>query len=247
MLTVLPINRATLSWLLLTLAVASGFIRLGIWQLDRAEQKERILQSYATTTELQALEVSKDTPLYNRTSAEMVLLSQQLLLDNQILDGRVGVHVLTPTLLSPNKLLLINRGWLPISADRLTLPDAPLKQGQQRISGRLAPIPQVGLRLGQQPALNPNQWPQLITYADFDTIQTTYRDVMQQVDLELLPFVLQLDLDNDNGFAGRNWSPVNFGPKKHLAYALQWFTLALAVIITWLIVSLKTERKKQTT
>ena len=47
------------------------------------------------------------------------------------------------------------------------------------------------------------------------------------------------------GFAGRDWSPVNFGPKKHLAYALQWFTLALAVMITWLIVTLKTDKKSR--
>ncbi len=226
-----------LAWLLLTLVVAGCFVRLGFWQLDRAEQKRQILQSYANAPELQVSQLNQHTPLYSRISGQVTLMPQQLLLDNRIWQGRTGVHVLTPVLLPQQQLLLVNRGWLPLPADRGTLPAAPLSERSVSVNGQLAPLPQVGQRLGQQPPLNPRQWPQLITYADHAIIEQAYRQSRQNPQLQLLPFVLQLDADSPDGFAGRDWSPVNFGPNKHLAYAWQWFTLALAVLITWLVVS----------
>lgn len=227
---------AFVAWLLLTLVVAATFVRLGVWQLDRAEQKRQILQNYATAVQIQVQDVTASTPLYSNIAGTLMLLPQQLLLDNQILQGRVGVHALTPALLDQQHLLLINRGWLPLDSARTRLPDAPVPATAVIIQGKLAPLPRVGRRLGDQSSLNPDQWPQLITYADQAVIQQVYQTVLDLPELEVLPMILQLDADAEHGFAGRNWSPVNFGPNKHTAYAWQWFTLALAILITWLVV-----------
>lgn len=228
---------AVIGWLLLTLAAAGLFVRLGFWQLDRADQKRQILQGYADAAQIQVNQVNAQTPVYSKVTGEITLLSEQLLLDNQILRGRPGVHVLTPALLDDQRLLLINRGWLPMDSARSRLPDAPIPESSVVLYGQLAPLPRVGRRLGEQTPLNTQQWPQLITYADQDVIEQAYRVTLNLPDLQLLPWVLQLDADAEHGFAGRDWSPVNFGPKKHLAYAWQWFTLALAVLITWVVVT----------
>ena len=55
----------------------------------------------------------------------------------------------------------------------------------------------------------------------------------------LQPRVIQLDADHAAGFAGRDWSPVNFGPLRHRAYAIQWFALALTVFIVGIIINLR--------
>ncbi len=240
----LPRKSARLIWLLLTLLTAAVFVRLGFWQLDRADQKQQILQNYAAAPKLQVADINADTDLYTRVSGEAVLLRQQLLLDNRIYQGKAGVHVLSPVLLGPDQLLLINRGWLPLDPARRHLPNAPVPAAAVKLSGRLAPLPQVGKRLGNQPELDPALWPQLITYADQNVIQQAYRRALNLPELQLLPYVLQLDASMQAGFAGRNWSPVNFGPKKHLAYAWQWFTLALAVLVTWLVVTRKQNKQK---
>ncbi len=241
----LPLKPAYLGWLLLTLVVAAVFVRLGIWQLDRAEQKRQILQSYATAAQIQAPSINQDTAVYSLVTGTLTLLPQQLLLDNQILQGRAGVHVLTPALLDSQRLLLINRGWLPLDSTRTKLPETPVPAIPVDIEGQLVPMPRVGRRLGKQASLKPNQWPQLITYADQEIIQQVYQTALGIPDLKILPMILQLDANSDYGFSGRQWSPVNFGPDKHTAYAWQWFTLALAILITWLVVTRISIRKTE--
>jgi surfeit locus 1 family protein len=61
--------------------------------------------------------------------------------------------------------------------------------------------------------------------------------------LELFPQVLYLSADNDQGFEDRQWSPVSMPPKKHRAYAFQWFALALTTMIAWLAISIKRTSK----
>lgn len=235
---------SALLWLLLALATAAVFIQLGFWQLGRAEQKRQILHSYASAAEIQVQQLTDQTALYSKVAGQVRLLPQQLLLDNQIYRGQTGVHVLTPALINRQQLLLINRGWLPMDSSRLRIPDAPVPEDPIVFSGQLAPLPQVGRRLGEQPALNPRQWPQLITYADHAVLEQGYQLALASPDLQLLPFVLQLDAEVPEGFAGRDWSPVNFGPKKHLAYAWQWFTLAAAVLLTWVVVTRLNRRNR---
>ncbi len=233
----LSLKPADILWLLLTLAVTATFARLGFWQLDRADQKQQILQSYAIAAEIQVTQITAETAVYTKLAGKLKILPQQLFLDNRIHLGQAGIHVLSAALVDEHRLLLINRGWLPFGPGREHLPAAPVPDPAVELSGQLTPFPQVGMRLGTQPELNPNKWPQLITYADHSVIQQAYRLSLDQPELQLLPLVLQLNANAANGFAGRDWSPVNFGPNKHLAYAWQWFTLALAVLITWLVVN----------
>ena len=67
--------------------------------------------------------------------------------------------------------------------------------------------------------------------------------VVQQIELEqfesllgheLLPVLLQLDPEDPHGFV-RDWRPVyGVTPDKHRAYALQWYTLALVLVIIYI-------------
>jgi cytochrome oxidase assembly protein ShyY1 len=241
------IRKYGLVWLLPALLLAGGFVRLGLWQLDRADQKSAILQQIDNAAALALAAVDADSAMYSKVSGRGAYLPLPLLLDNQVLDGRQGVQVLSPLLLDSKRLLLVNRGWLPFASDRRALPTVSTPDGEVAINGRLAPLPGVGMRLGTQPELDLQQWPQLITYVDAQLLQQGFRKQLQQPDLQLLPQVLKLDADAGHGFAGRDWALINFGPKKHLAYALQWFSLAATVLATFLILSLRRARRSAQT
>jgi len=237
------IRKYGLVWLLPALLLAAVFVRLGLWQLDRAGQKRDIQQQIATAGTLSLAGVSATSAAYSKVAGRGEYLPLPLLLDNQVQSGRQGVHVLSPLRLDAQRLLLVNRGWLPMAADRSELPPVPTPDGEVAISGRLAPLPGVGMRLGTQPALAAQQWPQLITYVDAQLLQQGFRTLLQQPDLQLMPQILKLDADAAHGFAGRDWALINFGPNKHTAYALQWFTLAATVLATFLILSLRRARR----
>ena len=58
----------------------------------------------------------------------------------------------------------------------------------------------------------------------------------------LLPRIVLLDESEPDGFR-RDWSAhysvTEFGPEKHIGYAVQWFGLALALIAIYIVVGLK--------
>ena len=48
--------------------------------------------------------------------------NKDILADNQVLKGRQGVHVYSAFDLAQGNSILVNRGWLPLAADRRLLP-----------------------------------------------------------------------------------------------------------------------------
>ena len=77
----------------------------------------------------------------------------QFLLDNMSHGGRAGYQVLTPFRLEDGRLLLVNRGWLPLPDERRErLPDlsaAGARRDQHRRPPRQLPV--AGLASGQAP------------------------------------------------------------------------------------------------
>ncbi|MEM8984954.1 MAG: SURF1 family cytochrome oxidase biogenesis protein, partial [Pseudomonadota bacterium] len=64
-------------------------------------------------------------------------------------------------------------------------------------------------------------------------------DVAAWTGRSLLPWALLLDGDAEDGFAARDWQPTGLPPERHLGYAVQWFALALTLVILWFVFSLK--------
>ena len=70
-------------------------------------------------------------------------------------------------------------------------------------------------------------WPKVIQQTDLKVIQQHYTQ-------EILPFVVLLNTQESSIFI-RDWQPVVMAPEKHLAYAVQWFLLALAALVIFVI------------
>ena len=217
---------------LATVVILPLLLGLGMWQLDRAAWKQALIDT--------EMEISRQTPqpLLDVVEAGGVRdfrpvvargrydLGRQLLLDNRIHQGRPGYHVLTPLSLSGyDGIVLVNRGWLPMGRTRADLPALPGPDQDIPVSGTLARLPEKIFRLGEAEEANVG-WPQVIQHVEF-------ADIEQRLGVSVLPVVVQLASEEPHGFT-RDWRPVyGIPPDKHTAYAMQWFTLALVLLLIY--------------
>ncbi len=230
--------RTSLKLTLLLFALALGFARMGLWQLDRKTEKEALFELYDNAPVLQ-LEVAIDrkqrfarVEAFGRYDA-----TRHILLDNAIFNGRAGVYVLTPFTLADGTSLLVNRGWLALPADRRSLPEVPTDNSPVTINGRLNALPTDGPRIGELDVLARNRWPQLVTYLDPESVS-------KALDMELANWLVQLDASDASGFEGREWQAAVMKPQVHGAYALQWFALSIAAIIIWISLAVRSTKEK---
>ena len=220
--------RTSIKLTLVLLALALLFARLGWWQLERKTEKQLLFEQFGNGPLLsieQALERGEKfarVEAYGRYDP-----SHHVLLDNKILKGRAGVHVLTPFTLGNGTGILVNRGWLPLPPDRRSLPEVDTDDSMKTISGILNKPSTGGPRIGEPDVLVMDRWPQLITYLDLDSVSAA-------MDKSLEPWLLQLEPEDESGFEGRQWQAAVMGPEVHGAYALQWFSLAAAAFIIWI-------------
>lgn len=215
-------------------------IALGIWQLQRADYKRQLLAEYHAVTTLPPLSLNAALadgsfarlPRYRHVEAQGYFdAGRQVLLDNMQQGSEVGYQVLTPLVLQPGgQILLVDRGFVARTPGVKTLPQVNVTTNARRVAGVLGILPVPGIRLGR--AQVPAGWPKLMLYPTHATLAQVYG-------AQLLQPVLLLDADQPDGFA-RDWRPnIGFPPVRHDAYALQWFALALALVIIWIVVNSK--------
>lgn len=206
------------------------------WQIERAGDKRQRLDAVAHAPMLDLFEASAETQLPARIrSSGRFEPERQLLLDNQVHQRQPGVHVLTPWRMADGRRILVNRGWAPWP-DRQPPRPNPAPPSTERIEGLMTAPPEVGLRLGEGSVLRADQWPNLATYFDLDTISALYGP-------ELLPAVVQLDPSHPAHLTGADWPITTFGPERHLGYAFQWGLMAAVVAAIWIGLTVRSRRR----
>jgi cytochrome oxidase assembly protein ShyY1 len=222
---------------LLALALTAGFASLGRWQLHRAAEKQALLDQQAqllahpSRQSLAELSRQSDSRLAWVEGAGVFPNLPDLLLDNQRRGDAVGVHVYRVFQPDAGHALLVDLGWLPLPPDR-KLPVLAAIHGKQSIDGLLTPPPASGLALG--PAYvpsTPKQW--LLTRVDLAALS-------QALHVDLAPRVLRLDPKLPLGYPRDLQLLTNtLPPERHRGYAVQWFGLALATLVTALFLSFR--------
>lgn len=219
--------------LLATAASVMLTVRLGVWQMDRAEQKIALqrkidersampaLSSHEVLTSENAVEDLHHRPVVLKGTW---IADATVYLDNRQMNGQPGFFVLTPLMLSgvsgPPKAVLIQRGWVPRHAmDRTSLPTIVTATGVVEVQGRMAPSP---ARLFEFEELASGPIRQNLEIASFAA----------ETALPLLPFsVIQTfpDGSTQDGLL-RQWARPAVGVEKHRGYAFQWFSLAALLL-----------------
>ncbi|MFP4207627.1 MAG: SURF1 family protein [Wenzhouxiangella sp.] len=225
----------TRAWLphLAALACVLLCARLALWQVDRAELKEQRLAQWQDMPAI-ALDPERAPIRFSTITARGQFDQQRhVLLDNQIRNGQAGVHVFTPFRPeSSNTIYMVNRGWLPWDRHNNTGPNFTTPSRAVEITARVSDAPRVGLKLGEAAALDPETWPNLMTYYDVERI----RDVLGPT---VADDILLLAPEHSAHLTGDAWQAVNMGPERHMGYAFQWLSIGLAVAILWLVLSLR--------
>jgi len=125
-------------WIVLVAALAAAALtaRLGLWQLDRAAQKNQLqaaLDSQLALPPLPPAELARDAAGAAAQQHRAVVVEGQWLaaltvyLDNRQMNGRPGFYAITPLRLDDGSAVLVQRGWLPRDAnERTRIAAAPL-------------------------------------------------------------------------------------------------------------------------
>ena len=219
------------------MAGVAALASLGLWQLDRADQKTALADAFeaGSTAPVDYGDVSRPGTEDSRYQAVRVggryLSDRQVLVDAMIVDGQPGYHVLTPLDRGNGRpLVMVNRGWVPAGADRSVLPDVTVATGKRRLDARVAPLARPGMRLDGGDA-GASGWPRVLLFPTRD-------DIAGALGAEVAPGQLLLDPDQADGYV-RRWQPAGFGPERHLGYAVQWFALAATLFVIYLVVNFK--------
>ena len=218
-------------WLVLAATVLAAALtaRLGLWQLDRAAQKNALqaaLESRRALPALPAAELARDAAAAPAQHHRAIVVEGQWLpaltvyLDNRQMNGRPGFFALTPLRLDDGSAVIVQRGWLPRDADERTrIVVAPLPPGRVQVRGRIAPGP---ARLYEFAAAASGPIRQNL---DLDAYA-------RETGLRLRPLTLVQEDGAAPGTDGllRQWPRPAADVHKHYGYAFQWFSLAALIV-----------------
>lgn len=222
-----------------TVALTAILLSLGFWQLERAELRrtqDELKQERAQLSPIYITSFPKESLAElagRRVRLRGQYLPWQFLLDNQIHGKRPGYHVLSPFELSTyEQVVLINRGWVPAGADRSRLPPVPAPvESEVQLEGTVY-LPQPNPFTDSDHLLEGHGWPQVIQGIDYPRLAERLSE------LSLVPATVRLSDDQPHGYT-RAWPSPPMSAEKHTAYAVQWFAMAAAVVVLFLLYSVR--------
>ena len=192
-------------------------VRLGFWQVHRAEYKESIQAQRDASGMPFTLKSARaiDQWQWRRVRLDGTWIQgQTVFLDNRVRDGQAGYHVLTPLRLAGDgSVVIVNRGWVAAGFHRAILPVIPTPAGQVELTGLLLSPDLKGFRLDDGKATG-------AIWLRADPTQFAVR-----LGVPVAPLILFQESDSGDGLQ-RDWPRPDLGVSMHKAYALQWFVFA---------------------
>ena len=221
-----PSRRGRVVVLVAALACAALTARLGLWQWDRAAQKEALQASLEAHARLPAVGAA-DLTAAARGGEDLLdrrvrlrgrwLAERTVYLDNRQMKARPGFIVVTPLQWSGGAVL-VQRGWVARDNDERTrLPPLATPPGEVEVAGRIAPPPArlYEFAAAASGAIRQNLDPE--NYA-------------REIGVALLPVSVLQDAASAADGLLRNWPPPAADTRKHYGYAFQWWALSALTI-----------------
>lgn len=238
------ITRSGVAGTLLALVAAATCIRLGIWQLDRLDQRrtrnaavaERIAAEPITLTSIRPDTVGM---IFRTVIVEGEFDHDRTIIwRNRTYNGVPGVQVLTPLRVpGSHTAVLVDLGWLPApdasTADldpidrpptgRVTGLVIPLEDGDDETTARAAgdPLARGAARI---------VWTRL-----------ELAGIARQMPYPIAPFYVQAlpEPGTPQTRLPARIPPPRLDEGSHLGYAIQWFGFATVALVGWVIVALR--------
>lgn len=203
---------------------------LGSWQVDRLFWKQNLIESRQEQAHMAPIKVPTDTTLdpamaFRAAYAEGVYLNdQEKYLMARTRRGNVGFQLITPLEQPDGRIILVNRGWVPQDYREPETRPESLIEGPVRVSGVLRLPKQKHWAQPENDALR-NQW----FYVDVN-------HMAEDTGAELAsPYYLELDdTPVPGGLPIGGQAKVDL-PNNHLEYAITWYSLALTLIVMFIL------------
>ncbi|HSM58679.1 MAG TPA: SURF1 family protein [Candidatus Sulfomarinibacteraceae bacterium] len=213
-------------WVTLLVLVAMGvMVRLGVWQLDRLEQRRAANAVLRQQLEADPLllndvapgEVDLTAMPDRRVSARGAFdFSQQILVRPKNYQGSAGGHLVAPLRLEGREeAVLVDRGWIP---------EAEMDPSNWSSFDEAGPLTVTGVIQRTETARNvqPPEEPQQEWFRiDVEAIE-------RQLPYDVLPvYVLQTPEEGNQSLPYRLEPDIDLSQGPHLGYAIQWFAFTL--------------------
>ena len=217
------------------LIVFSILIKLGLWQLERADHKKNLNESYKLRQAEKVIDLndhksinSKESILWRRVSLNGSFYKEKnLIVDNQIFKHEAGFNILTPFKIDGTGMtILINRGWHKNLINREQIPVITSVDGINQINGYAVKIPVPGINLGGSNIEIINASLARFQRINVDEINNFYQ-------ANFLPYMVYLNPLIDDEYISNFKLPVP-DSEKNYGYAFQWFAFALTLLIIFL-------------
>ena len=206
------------------LAGLSLLIGLGFWQFSRGLEKSGIELEWQAVKD-NFREVSKlEQMTADRYQTVQVsgqwISDRQFLLENRIYQTQNGFEVFTPFVLSEvREVILVNRGW--VKKEEVDNIFTNLLSQSVKIEG-IVYQPEKGFTLGES-ILDRSSWPQKFQYFDVNALSESYGVPVAQK-------VMVLDSAHPAALTPI-WSPTVVTASRHYGYAVQWWGLAVVMLV----------------
>ncbi|MCI5060900.1 MAG: SURF1 family protein [Alphaproteobacteria bacterium] len=198
----------------------AALLLLGIWQVERLESKQKIIETldeiYASDpqeTPIGFLEIqmSEEAVLYGHITGAMQL-DQHIFLGPKTYEGQIGYHLISPVALNSGGYVLVNYGWIEKGAE----PPQPPPVAQIRLPGLLRAPDWNKFTPDNSP--ENNVWTkanieEMAAYFKIGPVAPMMLYTLAPISPDIKPFT-------------QKWYPRN----KHKQYAIFWFTMALVYI-----------------
>ena len=217
------------------------FTSFGFWQLRRldarkADNAQILARSHGEPVPIGEVASDMDEARYQLVSvAGDYLVDRELILQARSLGGLSGHHVITPLRYADGRIVLVERGWVPIDVE------GPPAVGFEPAA---TTVEITGIVLATQqpsnfgPADPPEGTLERIGRIDIDRLQDQFND---RLDPFYVRLVEQVPPQGDDGPKLVPIPETDEGP--HFAYAVQWFLFAGVVAVGFPVLIRRTATK----
>ncbi|MFL2731300.1 MAG: SURF1 family protein [Gammaproteobacteria bacterium] len=210
------------------------FFSLGLWQIERGQDKQSILDQFENNTSKAPSVISDKSQKWDRVRVKGTWQKEkQIFIDNVINKGLAGYKVLTPLqIASSNQFILVDRGWVPQNKNRNIKPNISIKNEEVVVTGLLENH-ELGFVLSDD--LVYGDWPKISQTKNLGVINKAY-------EVDLVPYVLLAEPLLKDSLEYIKPVPTNMLPSKHYGYSAQWFTMLIALAAMYLWWGFKNEK-----
>jgi surfeit locus 1 family protein len=235
---------------LLVIGIGCG---AGIWQLGRADTKIALAANLLVRQQMPILSANAGPWSLEEASERRMIARGQYISEAAVwLDNRPrpippvgsntaqsGFYLMMPLKLEgKDEILWVNRGWAPRNNEnRETLPPVKTSNRVVSIEGIVFAHPGRVYELGDGKISSDVNQPRIEQNFNLAS-EGKLRGWTQ------FPFILrEVEVGANDGLL-REWAPLTSGVDRHYAYAFQWFALAFAGFVFWLVSGLRQYKRQ---